>query len=47
MRCSFCGKRRDQVTDMAAGPTWHVAICDECVELCTEILTEQRSPPPT
>jgi ATP-dependent Clp protease ATP-binding subunit ClpX len=40
LRCSFCGKRRDQVKDMVAGPTWHVAICDECVELCTEIFAE-------
>jgi hypothetical protein len=43
--CSFCGKRRDQVRDMVAGPTWHVAICNECVELCTEIFAEDDEPP--
>jgi ATP-dependent Clp protease ATP-binding subunit ClpX len=47
LSCSFCGKRRDQVKDMVAGPTWHVAICDECVKLCTEIFAEhlQEDPP--
>jgi len=46
--CSFCGKRRDQVRDMVVGATWRVAICDECVELCTEIFAEQAlDNPPT
>jgi ATP-dependent protease Clp ATPase subunit len=30
---------------MVAGPTWHVAICNECVELCTEIFAEDDEPP--
>jgi ATP-dependent Clp protease ATP-binding subunit ClpX len=48
LRCSFCGKRGDQVKDMVAGPR-HVAICSECVELCTEIFAEHAhsdAPPP-
>jgi ATP-dependent Clp protease ATP-binding subunit ClpX len=42
--CSFCGKPRDQVAHMIAGPK--VYICDECVELCNEILAEQRGGTP-
>jgi ATP-dependent Clp protease ATP-binding subunit ClpX len=38
LRCSFCGKSRDQVRKLIAGPT--VYICDECVELCNEIISE-------
>ena len=40
LRCSFCGKNRDQVRKLIAGPT--VYICDECVGLCNEIITEDR-----
>jgi len=40
LRCSFCGKNRDQVQKLIAGPT--VYICDECVGLCNEIITEDR-----
>ena len=35
-RCSFCGKGRDQVTKLIAGPG--VYICDKCIELCNEVL---------
>ena len=38
LRCSFCGKSRDQVRKLIAGPT--VYICDECVSLCNEIISE-------
>ncbi len=38
LRCSFCGKRRDQVRKLIAGPG--VYICVECVELCNEIIQE-------
>ena len=38
LRCSFCGKSRDQVRKLIAGPT--VYICDECVGLCNEIISE-------
>ncbi len=38
-RCSFCGKRRDQVRKLIAGPS--VYICDECVGLCNEIMAEE------
>jgi hypothetical protein len=34
--CSFCGKRRDEVRKLIAGPTAY--ICDECVVLCMQIL---------
>ncbi|MHB0874910.1 MAG: ATP-dependent Clp protease ATP-binding subunit ClpX [Anaerolineae bacterium] len=39
--CSFCGRRQDQVSRLIAGPDG-VFICDECVELCREILEEER-----
>ena len=39
LRCSFCGKTQDQVKKLIAGP--EVYICDECVELCNEILAEE------
>jgi len=38
-RCSFCGKRRDQVQVLVNGPGG-VAICDECVALAAEIVDE-------
>ena len=37
--CSFCGKSQHEVRKLIAGPT--VFICDECVELCNEILGEE------
>ncbi len=39
LRCSFCGKSQEQVRKLIAGPG--VYICDECVELCNEILDEE------
>ena len=41
LRCSFCGKTQDDVKKLIAGPT--VYICNECVELCGEIITEEAS----
>ncbi|OIP47532.1 MAG: ATP-dependent protease ATP-binding subunit ClpX [Desulfobacterales bacterium CG2_30_60_27] len=38
--CSFCGKSQDEVKKLIAGPT--VYICDECIELCNEIVREDR-----
>ena len=38
--CSFCGKNQDQVKRLIAGPG-AVYICDECVELCQEIINEE------
>ena len=38
--CSFCGKSRDQVRRLIAGPG-SVYICDECIELCREIIEEE------
>ena len=38
LKCSFCGKTQDQVKKLIAGP--EVYICDECVDLCNEILDE-------
>ncbi|RIL08698.1 MAG: ATP-dependent Clp protease ATP-binding subunit ClpX, partial [Proteobacteria bacterium] len=37
--CSFCGKTQDEVRKLVAGPG--VYICDECVDLCNDILTEE------
>ena len=39
LKCSFCGKTQDQVRRLIAGP--NVYICDECVELCDEIIQEE------
>jgi len=41
LKCSFCGKSQDQVKKLIAGPG--VYICDECVDLCSEIIAN----PPT
>lgn len=39
VKCSFCGKSQDQVKRIIAGP--NVYICDECIELCQEIIVEE------
>ncbi|SHJ82182.1 ATP-dependent Clp protease ATP-binding subunit ClpX [Tepidibacter formicigenes] len=39
LKCSFCGKNQEQVKRLIAGP--NVYICDECVELCDEIIKEE------
>src|SRR5512137_1712932 len=39
LHCSFCGKSQDEVRKLIAGPT--VYICDECIELCNEIIAEE------
>ncbi|OGP63178.1 MAG: ATP-dependent protease ATP-binding subunit ClpX [Deltaproteobacteria bacterium RBG_13_53_10] len=39
LHCSFCGKSQDEVRKLIAGPT--VYICDECIELCNEIVAEE------
>jgi len=41
-RCSFCGKSQDQVQRLIAGPGG-VYICDECIDLCREIIEEEQS----
>ena len=41
LKCSFCGKTQKQVQQLIAGPG--VYICDECVELCNEIIDERQS----
>ena len=41
VRCSFCNKTQDQVRKMIAGPTG-VYICDECVDICTQIIEEEE-----
>jgi ATP-dependent Clp protease ATP-binding subunit ClpX len=41
--CSFCGKNQEQVRRLIAGPG-AVYICDECVELCREIIDEEAAP---
>lgn len=40
VKCSFCGKSQDQVKKMIAGPAG-VYICDECIEICSDILEEE------
>lgn len=39
LRCSFCGKNQDEVRRLIAGPT--VYICDECIDLCNDIILEE------
>ena len=41
LRCSFCGKTQDQVRKLIAGPNG-AYICDECVDICAEIIEEEN-----
>jgi len=41
-RCSFCGKAQTEVKTLVAGPG--VFICDECVQLCRQIIKQKRKP---
>lgn len=43
LKCSFCGKTQKQVKKLIAGPS--VYICDECIELCNEIIEEELAEP--
>ena len=40
--CSFCGKSQQEVKKLIAGPS--VYICDECIALCSDIITEEAAP---
>ena len=40
LRCSFCNKSQRDVRKLIAGPT--VYICDECVDICLDIIAEER-----
>jgi len=42
VRCSFCGKRQDEVRRLIAGQNG-VFICDQCIALCNEIMGEEFS----
>ena len=42
LKCSFCGKSQKQVIKLIAGPG--VYICDECIDLCVEIVEEESTP---
>ena len=39
LHCSFCGKSQDEVKKLIAGPM--VYICNECIELCNEIIQDE------
>ena len=41
IRCSFCGKTQEQVNRMISGPNG-AFICDECVDICAEIIEEEN-----
>jgi hypothetical protein len=41
LQCSFCGKTQDQVRTLIAGPK--VYICDECIDLCDELVAEKAA----
>lgn len=40
LRCSFCGKGQKEVKKLIAGPS--VYICDECIDLCMDIIDEEK-----
>jgi len=44
LRCSFCGKSQDKVRKLIAGPKVH--ICEECVDLCIDILKKELGKKP-
>ena len=39
LKCSFCNKSQEQVRKLIAGP--NVYICDECIEICSEIIQDE------
>jgi ATP-dependent Clp protease ATP-binding subunit ClpX len=41
--CTFCGKSQHEVKKLIAGPS--VFICDECIDLCNEIIRDEQPPP--
>jgi ATP-dependent Clp protease ATP-binding subunit ClpX len=43
LTCSFCGKHQRQVNKLVAGPG--VYICNECIDLCVEIIAKERPKP--
>ena len=43
LTCSFCGKQQRQVNKLIAGPG--VYICNECIDLCVEIIARERPKP--
>jgi ATP-dependent Clp protease ATP-binding subunit ClpX len=43
LTCSFCGKHQRQVKKLIAGPD--VYICNECIDLCVEIIAKERPKP--
>jgi ATP-dependent Clp protease ATP-binding subunit ClpX len=47
LRCSFCSKNQDQVDTLISNPSERsrrVYICNECVEVCNEVLVDHRKP---
>ena len=42
LRCSFCNKKQNDVRKLIAGPT--VFICDECVDVCNDIIADDNKP---
>lgn len=43
LKCSFCGKGKNQVVKLIAGPG--VYICDQCIDLCNQIIVEEVGKP--
>ncbi|MEI6891811.1 MAG: ClpX C4-type zinc finger protein [Pontiella sp.] len=42
MNCSFCGRSENEAEVIVAASDQSVAICDECVEICNQVITEQK-----
>lgn len=43
MDCSFCGRSKDEVEVIVAASVQDVAICNECVDICNQVIAEERS----
>lgn len=43
MDCSFCGRSEDEVEVIVAASVQGVAICNECVDICNQVIAEERS----
>ena len=42
LRCSFCGKSQTEVKRLIASPSGDSFICDECIDVCKEIIKEEK-----
>ncbi len=43
MNCSFCGRSEEEAEVIVAATEQNVAICDECVEICNNVIADERA----